>query len=596
MRRNVGWGLPHHLDATATVRALLVLALFFAAALPAAAQFGMAGPKVEYTIEADKASVAPGETLRLAIQFKLEHPWHVNSHTPLEEFLIPTELQLGDSPAAALARVVYPEHKELTFEFSPTPLAVYEEQFVVGAELTIAPDAAPGTATLPLSLYYQACNDKQCAPPKTLELPFLLNIGDSAAATGDGKLMALVAWDSAQAAAPQEADAPETAVAASTESAVDWRESIGHFRIAGDTGYVSTEEFLDFIAQSQTGDGMPARKGFEGMGIWLIVLSVLGGGFLLNLTPCVLPLIPINIGIIGAGARAGSKARGFALGGMFGLGIALAYGALGLLVVLGLSNAFGAMNATVWFNGGIAALFVVLALGMFDVINIDFSKYQAKFGIRSNKGGSFGIAFAMGVISALLAGACVAPVVIQTIVYAAERYAEGEQVALALPFLLGVGMALPWPFAGAGLSFLPKPGMWMTRVKQAFGVFILAFALYYASIAWGIYDQRNVDPADVQASVAQADEDGWLTSLDAALAQAKAENKPVLTDFWATWCKNCLVMNKTVLKEPAVLEALEGFVKIKYQAEDPAASPVKEVWEHFELVGLPAYFILMPES
>lgn len=583
------WGKPHP-----TVRALVVIALLVAA-LPAAAQFGMAGPKVEYTIEADKASAAPGDTVRLAIQFKLEHPWHVNSHTPLEEFLIPTELKLGASSAATLARVVYPEHKELTFEFSPTPLAVYEEQFVVGAELTIAADAAPGAAALPLSLYYQACNDKQCAPPKTLELPFTLNIGDSAAATGDGKPLALVAWDTAQAAAPQGA-APEAAAAISSESAGDWRELIGHFRIAGDTGYVSTEDFLAFIAQSQSGDGAPARQGFEGMGIWLIVLSVLGGGFLLNLTPCVLPLIPINIGIIGAGARAGSKARGFALGGMFGLGIALAYGALGLLVVLGLSNAFGAMNATVWFNGGIAALFVVLALGMFDVINIDFSKYQAKFGIRSNQGGSFGIAFAMGVISALLAGACVAPVVIQTIVYAAERYSEGEGVALALPFLLGVGMALPWPFAGAGLSFLPKPGMWMTRVKQAFGVFILGFALYYTSIAWGIYDQRNVDPADVQASVAQADEDGWLTSLEAGLAQAKAENKPVLIDFWATWCKNCLVMNKTVLKEQAVLDALEGFVKIKYQAEDPGASPVKEVWEHFELVGLPAYFILMPEE
>ena len=46
----------------------------------------------------------------------------------------------------------------------------------------------------------------------------------------------------------------------------------------------------------------------------------------------------------------------------------------------------------------------------------------------------------------------------------------------------------------------------------------------------------------------------------------------------------------------AVLDALEGFVKIKYQAEDPGTSPVKDVWEHFELVGLPAYFILMPEE
>jgi hypothetical protein len=55
-------------------------------------------------------------------------------------------------------------------------------------------------------------------------------------------------------------------------------------------------------------------------------------------------------------------------------------------------------------------------------------------------------------------------------------------------------------------------------------------------------------------------------------------------------------MNETVLKDPQVLAELEGFVKIKYQAEDPSTSPVKEVWEHFKLVGLPAYFVLAPEK
>lgn len=79
------------------------------------------------------------------------------------------------------------------------------------------------------------------------------------------------------------------------------------------------------------------------------------------------------------------------------------------------------------------------------------------------------------------------------------------------------------------------------------------------------------------------------TSLAAGLAKAKA--KPVLVDFWATWCKNCLLMNNTVLKDEAVLKRLDGFVKIKYQAEDPTASPTKEIWEHFKLVGLPTYVI-----
>ncbi|HNT89071.1 MAG TPA: thioredoxin family protein, partial [Candidatus Hydrogenedentes bacterium] len=260
-----------------------------------------------------------------------------------------------------------------------------------------------------------------------------------------------------------------------------------------------------------------------------------------------------------------------------------------------LSAVFGAINASPWFNGGIAVLFVVLGLAMFDVIYIDFSKYQAHVGVRRNEKRSFGIAFFMGGVSALLAGACVAPVVIYTIVYAQDLYNTGMTAALLLPFLLGVGMALPWPFAGAGLSFLPKPGAWMERVKQAFGVFILAFAAYYGyHAALGFNDRYFVDRDAVAASVRAADEDGWLSSLEAGLAEARAENKPVLIDFWATWCKNCLAMNTSTLKDARVLERLEGYVKIKYQAENPSAMPAAEVMEYFGAMGLPTYVVLRP--
>jgi thiol:disulfide interchange protein len=83
----------------------------------------------------------------------------------------------------------------------------------------------------------------------------------------------------------------------------------------------------------------------------------------------------------------------------------------------------------------------------------------------------------MGAVAALLAGACVAPVVIQVVLFSSNLYAKGNAVALALPFLLGVGMAIPWPIAGAGIAALPKPGAWMVRVKQVFGVVIMATAL-----------------------------------------------------------------------------------------------------------------------
>jgi thiol:disulfide interchange protein len=531
--------------------------------------------------------------VRVAVAVVLEAGWHVNAHQPLEEFLIPTELSFpGDAPFT-VGRVVYPEHKLFTFAFSPDPLAVYEERFALGVELTLADDLPPGSRRVEASLRYQACNDKQCAPPKTIAVPLDFNVvaPDAPVAPQEQALFAGIRWDqsAAPAAAPATAEEPATAAA----PAGDWRALAADFEVIGaEAGYLDTAAFLAFLDDAEAGRAR-AQNFLAGQGLLLMLALVLLGGLALNLTPCVLPLIPINIAIIGAGARAGSRARGFLLGGTYGLGIALVYGALGLVVVLGVSNAFGNLNALWWFNAAMAALFVVLALAMFDIIQIDFSRWQASLGIRKNENGSFLIAFVMGAISALLAGACVAPVVIAVILQTQTLYTEGNPLALALPFLLGLGMALPWPFAGAGLSFLPKPGVWMTRVKYAFGVFILTLAAYYGYEGYGQFRQERL--AGTFETDAGA-HDGWLSSLENGLVQAQAEGKPVVVDFWATWCKNCIVMDNTTFKDPAVVQRLEDFIKVKYQAEDPSASPAREVLEHYNVLGLPTYIVLKPKG
>ncbi|HZI79871.1 MAG TPA: thioredoxin family protein, partial [Vicinamibacterales bacterium] len=86
----------------------------------------------------------------------------------------------------------------------------------------------------------------------------------------------------------------------------------------------------------------------------------------------------------------------------------------------------------------------------------------------------------------------------------------------------------------------------------------------------------------------------WHASLDDGLAEARRERKPVLVDMWATWCKNCLTMDKTTLADPAVKAALDGYVKIKFQAEHLDESPARDVIERLGGIGLPTYAILRP--
>ena len=536
-------------------------------------------------LEADGAHA--GSVYRVAVSAQLDEGFHVNSNEPLDESLIPTSLTL-DPPDGIVARAIaWPD--SFLFTVGQDDLAVFGETFVIGVALDLAEDLPPGEHVVPGALRYQACDDTICYFPARAPLSFTVPVVAPGQPTNTTH--AAVFQDLRFAPLADPGRESERAVAPGGDAAVLPR--LAAFDLLGTTGgFLGTEAFLEFIDRAET--GRVEEDWFSGRGPLAILVLVLLGGLALNLTPCVLPMIPINVAIIGAGAQAGSRLRGFVLGSAYGLAMAIVYGLLGLAVILAAAS-FGTINASPWFNLAIAGLFVVLGLAMFDVLSIDFSRLQGSLSGGAGAGrGSMLLAFGMGAVAALLAGACVAPVVIQVITFSSNLYATGTTVALALPFMLGVGMALPWPFAGAGLGFLPRPGPWMVRVKQAFGVFILGTAVYYGSLAYGLFSQRWVDPTLVASSVQELLEDGWYASLDQGLRAAEAEGKPVLVDVWATWCKNCLVMDRTTLADPAVKAALGEYVKVKFQAEELSAPPARDVMAHFDAFGLPTYAILRP--
>lgn len=417
-----------------------------------------------------------------------------------------------------------------------------------------------------LTVAYQGCDDSICFMPETHMFRFDRAAGRFIAAT--------------------DKDAPLV-----PETDAFWSHGLA---VTTGGGYMGTRAFLDFLDQAEGVAPSETTGRFAGFlrdpvaffhahGLVVTLLLVLVGGVLLNLTPCVLPMIPINLAILGTGT--GTRGRGFGLGTAYGAGIVLVYGGLGWLILRS-GLFFGALQASPWFSLAVALVFAALALALFDVFAIDLTRFMPTGENTAHPRSQWLAAFSTGALSALLAGACVAPVVLAVLLLAGTLVADGVTGAQFLPFVLGLGMALPWPFAGAGLSVLPSPGMWMVRVKQAFGVFIVLLSAYYFYLA--AIGFMPAAQAARDGSIMAGDRAAW----DEKVAQAQREGKPLLVDFWATWCKNCSVMEKTTFQDEQVKARLSGYIVVKVQAERPDQNPAKEMLDAFSVRGLPGFAVL----
>ena len=359
-------------------------------------------------------------------------------------------------------------------------------------------------------------------------------------------------------------------------------------------GYMDAKAFTEFIREAsvtgktggtgETGEGRHStsdkRQATSDVRHSTFVIRfalALLAGLLLNLSPCVLPLLPIQLAILGMSAANG-KRNGAVRGTVYGLSMALAYGAVGFAVAA--SGAIvGSLQSTRPFNLAMAALFSLLGLAMLGVVNIDFAgRRRLITGYLSLAGVA-----AAGVAAALLAGACVAPAVLGTMLYAAESYAAGNAAALALPFALGLGMALPWPFIGAGLDFLPKPGKWMRAVKWFFAAVAFAFAAHYASIA-----MRGFGRGDARPSQQELD----ATTFDGAYAAAVATGRPVVIDFFASWCNSCTRMEKTTFRDENVAALLADCEFLRVRLEDPLDPAATAILARFGVKGFPAIVVI----
>ena len=400
-----------------------------------------------------------------------------------------------------------------------------------------------------LSINWQGCSGEVCLLPQTTVLTV----------NGD---------EASQPASP----------AASKDNLLS--EVLGDFKVvATATGYLSPRQFLEFCKKAELpaqSEDNPLLATTRKYGIWLALLLLLPLGAMLNLTPCVLPMLPINLAIIGATGDGITRGKALLNSGLYGFGMALSYGFLGLATVL-TGAQFGSLNHSPLFNLGITLLFILLGLAMLDLFSLDLARFRGKIGI----GGPVG-AFLMGCLSAILAGACVAPVLIWALLLATSQYAQGNPAGLFIPFVLGVGMALPWPILAVGIARIPRPGTWMVTIRRLFALLIFLFAIYYGVVSYRLFRKGH----------SEGPLPGWSPSFEQACQKATANQVPLLLVFSGRACKACDAMHATTFQDTAVASAIGPWAKVLLLADNPKDKTAVALASNLKLIGTPTCYLL----
>jgi thioredoxin:protein disulfide reductase len=520
--------------------------------------------------EASPASVSPGSPFRIALRATLAAGWHVNSHHPSEDYLIPTEMKLAPVDGISFGAVSYPAGQSLKFAFSNKPLSVYEGNFDITADARVAPEAHPASYRLSGTVEYQPCNDKQCLAPASV--PFFVSVAVTTAAS------ASAAGGVAAAPPPPSSNDLSGKVAA-------------------------------LLSERRWAVALP-----------LIFLL----GLALNLTPCVYPVIPITVGFFGGQSAEGRKPIRLAV--LYVLGLCMTYSLLGVAAALS-GKLFGSALQSPWVMGGVAFVLVLLALSMFGLYEIHPPQFLMKRGTAQTGAGG---ALAMGAMVGIVAAPCIGPVILALLTFVAAS--QDAALGFVLFFVMSLGLGLPYLFLAAfsgGISRLPRAGMWMVEVKKIFGVVLLAMAAYFLKsvvpgmaglwllpgvlLAGGAYVLATSGGSGATRTIRFVQIGAGLLLLAFAYilaprpkpaaevrlafmpydaARIAQIGRPAMVDFAADWCIPCHELEDITFSDPRVREQLSRYALFKADMTRGEAPEVQRLAEKFNILGVPTVIFL----
>lgn len=605
----------------------------------------------------------PGDTVTAGVVLEMDPRWHTywkNSGASGMPTKIDWQVPVGIVPGET--RWPLPQ----VLAESGLTTYIYEEKAVLIVPLKLPADLKPGTLQLKAQVSWLEC-DVQCVPgdatvqasleiadrqspspsqallkewegklPKTGN-PVAAQAMWQAAPKGDTRPL-LLAWNSSQAA-----NVPDFLPYASEDYEID----AGVQRLGADHGKVKIvkqvkqfsplwpKQVAGVIVQEtggklegyevtlHVGGGSAARTSLSTpepgseKGLTRILLYAFLGGLILNIMPCVLPVIALKIiGFVGQARSEPGEAR--LLGLIYALGVVLSFLALALLVIAakaaGQKAGWGFQFGNPYFLVAMTTLLTLIALNLFGVFEVQPGSRTLNAASELSSGHGRAGAFFNGLLATVLATSCTAP-----FLGAAVGFAFTPQPAWRVLLVLatvGIGLALPYvvlTWQPGWLKFVPKPGPWMQRFKMAMGFPMLAAAVWLFSLAAAHYGERAWWLAIFLVLVGmaawiygefvqrqqRARWAGWLATIvvlaagyafalesqlrwrepvtqagspappesspggiqwqpwsKAAVEQARSEGRPVLVDFTAKWCLTCNTIVKPALESAAVREKI----------------------------------------
>ena len=551
---------------------------------------------VQLELYKNKDIYTKADTVKIALKISIKEKFHINSYKVDDPTLIETAIG-SESQDFKLINTFFPEDKKLKFEFSENEINVYENEILAGVSFIPAENLINGKHELNITFTYQACDDKTCFPPKTLNEKLEILIDNK-----PGKMINSEVFGKIDFLKPVTSEA---------------NKQNGERKLTENTR-----------SDKPVTDEDQVSNWIEEKGLFVSLMLIFLGGLALNLTPCVYPLIPITVSFFGA-QSSGSKSQSILMGIFYALGMSVTYSFLGVFAAL-----TGSLLGTALQNPVviivIALILFALGTSMFGLFEIKVPQSLALMG-NKNRSGYFGSVL-MGLTVGFIAAPCIGPFVLSLLVYVGKI--GNAFTGFLLFFVLSLGLGFPYIFLAASsssISKLPRSGEWMEGVKIIFGLILFGMALntmaplipdnvfkiifplyiilsgvylilidkkgksspvyskvkYIIAIFAIIFGTWNLKPKDAASEV------NWtvLNSVESIESRIKSESKPVMIDFYADWCAQCKELDEYTYTDPEIVELSESLNNIKIDLTKENSS----ITEKYDIKGLPVV-IFMNES